>query len=493
LQDFGVESAEILQFYFWGEGMKPRVKPQDSGVEELFRSKLKNIINMRHELVRLAGLIDWARLEAHFAPYYSEAGRPGLPIRLVVGLHLLKHIEGLSDEAVCERWERDPYMQYFCGEEYFQHSFPLERSGMTHFRRRVGEQALETLLQETLAAAHRAGALSVKATEAVAVDTTVQEKAIAHPTEHGLLLTAIEQLGAQAKKTGLRLRQSYVHVARRAAMKTGRYLHAQQKKRAKRQLKFLRVRLRRLLRDVRRKMAVATALSERQAKRLEIALAKAWRIAQQRRGDPGYLYSWHATEVECISKGKARAPYEFGCKVSLATNLHPAKGGHFILHAQALHGNPYDGHTLAAALEDIRKIVGRAPQRVAVDQGYKGHRIALPYTAVYITGQRRGVTEKIKRWLKRRAVVEPVIGHAKNDGLLGRNWLGGRSGDRSNALLAAVGFNLRQLLRFLKRSKLFLCLIIQARLADLTDCGSLLSQEAASSFLSAQNFWALRP
>jgi IS5 family transposase len=171
--------------------MKPKAKPQDSGAKELFRAKLKNIINMRHELVRLGELIDWVRLEAHFAPYYSAAGRLALPIRLLVGRHLLKHIEGLSDEAVCERWERDPYMQYFCGEEYFQHAFPLERSGMTHFRRRVGEQAL-----------------SVKATEAVAVDTTVQEKAIAHPTEHGLLLTAIEQLGAQAKKAGLRLRQS---------------------------------------------------------------------------------------------------------------------------------------------------------------------------------------------------------------------------------------------------------------------------------------------
>lgn len=476
--------------------MKPRVKPQDSGVEELFRAKLKNIINLRHELVRLGDLIDWARLEAHFAPYYSEAGRPGLPIRLVVGLHLLKHIEGLSDEAVCERWERDPYMQYFCGEEYFQHSFPLERSGMTHFRHRVGEQALETLLQETLAAAYRGGALSVKATEAVAVDTTVQEKAIAHPTEHGLLLTAIEQLGAQAKKSGLRLRQSYVRVARRAAMKTGRYLHAQQKKRAKKQVKFMRVRLRRLQRDIRRKMAAASGLAERQVKRLEIALSKAWRIAQQRRGDPGYLYSWHATEVECISKGKARAPYEFGCKVSLATNLHPAKGGHFILHAQALHGNPYDGHTLAAALEDIRKIVGRAPQRVAVDQGYKGHRITLPHTAVYITGQRRGVTENIKRWLKRRAVVEPVIGHAKNDGLLGRNWLGGRAGDRSNALLAAVGFNLRQLLRFLKRRKLFLRSFLRpllAACAALAVCASVELQEVLNPLFNAQSYPVLHP
>ncbi len=343
------------------------MKPQDSGTEDLFRSKLKNIINLQHELVRLGELLDWARLEAHFAPYYKEEGRPGLPIRLLVGLHLLKHIEGLSDEAVCARWERDPYMQYFCGEEYFQHAFPLERSGLTHFRNRVGDQALETLLQETLAAAYRAGALSVRATEAVAVDTTVQEKAIAHPTEHGLLLAAIERLGAQAKKAGLRLRQSYVRVARHAAMKTGRYLHAKQKRRARRQLKYLRVRLRRLIRDVRRKMERVPALSERTVKRLDHALGRAGRIAHQQRGDKGYLYSWHAPEVECISKGKARAPYEVGCKVSIATNLHPAKGGHFILQARALHGNPYDGHTLKAALDDVRDMVGRSPLRSIKD------------------------------------------------------------------------------------------------------------------------------
>jgi len=429
--------------------MKPKATVQDSGTQELFRAKLVNIIHLQHPLVRLAGLIDWQRLEAHFAPYYREAGRPGLPTRLIVGLHLLKHIEGLSDEAVCERWERDPYMQYFCGEEYFQHAFPLERSGMTHFRKRVGDAALETLLQETLAAAYRGGALSVKATEAVAVDTTVQEKAVAHPTEHALLLTAIEQLGKSAKKAGITLRQSYVRVARRAAMKTGRYLHAKQMRRARKQLKFMRVRLRRLLRDIRRKMA---PLPERLGARLEAVLGKAWRIAQQKRGDKNYLYSWHAPEVECISKGKARAPYEFGCKVSLATNLHPAPGGHFLLHARALHGNPYDGHTLQATLEDLRNMVGRAPLCAVLDQGYKGHRVQQERTAIYITGQKRGVTDKIKRWLKRRTVIEPIIGHAKNDGLLGRNWLHGRTGDRSNTLLAAAGFNLRQLLRFLAAS-----------------------------------------
>jgi IS5 family transposase len=433
------------------------VQPQDSGREDLFRSPLQSILNLRHELVRLGELLDWARLEAHFAAYSKEQGRPGLAIRLVVGLPLLKHIEGLSEEAVCARWERDRYRQYFCGEEYFQHAFPLERSGLTHFGHRVGEQALETLLQETLAAAYRAGALSVRATEAVAVDTTVQEKAIGHRTEHGLLLAAIEPLGQQAKKAGLRLRQSYVRLARHAAMKTGRYLHAKQKKRARRQWKLMRVRLRRLIRDVRRKMERVPTLSEGTVKRLDGALDRVWHIAHQQRDDQGYLYSWHAPEVECISKGKARAPCEFGCKVSLATNLHPAKGGHFIRQARALHGNPYDGHTLKTALDDVRDMVGRSPLRAAVEQGYKGHRlIGHPHTVVYLTGQKRGVTEKSKRWLKRRAVLEPIIGHAKNDGLLGRNWWKGRTGDRCNTLLAAVGFNLRQVLRFRKRRQYFL-------------------------------------
>lgn len=280
-----------------------------------------------------------------------------------------------------------------------------------------------------------------------------------------MLLTAIEHVGEAAKEAGIPLRQSYVRVAKLAAIRCGRYLHAKQMKRAKREQKFMRVRLKRLIRDVRRKSdpsaglpdgALAMLLGSTEASmlaliKLDAALRKASHIANQKRGDKDYLYSWHAPEVECISKGKARAPYEFGCKVSIATNLKPAKAGHFILHARALHGNPYDGHTLTGALEDIKEVVGRMPLRVAVDKGYKGHGLNHhPETEVYITGQKRGVTDKIKRWLKRRAVVEPVIGHGKNDGLLGTNWLAGRHGDRINATLAAAGFNLRQLLRFLR-------------------------------------------
>ncbi len=434
--------------------MKPK-RQEGSSTEDLFCSRLVNIINMSHPLVKLSKLMDWERLHGHFEVHYKDFGRPGLPVRLMVGLQLLKHIEGLSDEEVCSRWERDPYMQYFCGEEYFQHEFPCDRSGMSVFRRRVGEEALSILLQESLAAAYKAGALSLKATEEVAIDTTVQEKVISHPTEHGLLSDAIVQLGKEAKSAGIVLRQSYQRVAKRAAMKAGRYRHAKQMRRAGKQVKFLRVRLKRILRDIDRKLDVSIW-----SERLRDAWNKASTIARQKRGDKDYIYSWHAPETECIGKGKARKPYEFGCKVSLATNIHPGKGGHFILHAMALHGRPYDGHTLQTALDDINKNVGRAPKKAAADQGYKGHKVQGHSTAIYLTAQKRGVTDKIKKWLKRRAVIEPIIGHAKNEGLLGRNYLKGTEGDKINAVLAAVGFNLRQLLRFLKLLRAYIQKII---------------------------------
>lgn len=435
----------------------PAKKIEPSKIDDLFRSRLDNIINMRHELVLVSRLINWSRLEEHYAPFYSAEGRPANAIRLMVGLHLLKHIKGLSDESVCEEWRENPYFQFFCGEEYFCHDFPIERSGMSHFRERVGEEALQTLLQESLAVAHRAGAISPKDTQKVAIDTTVQEKSIAHPTEHGLLVTAIEHLGAVAKDEGIILRQSYLRVAKLASIKSGRYIHAKQMKRAKGQNKFLRVRLKRIIRDIRRKIETTSEV-------LEVALSKAMQISNQKRGDKNYLYSWHAPEVECIGKGKARKPYEFGCKASLATNLMPAKGGHFILHAQALHGNPFDGHTLKNALDDIAKIVGAKPMKAFVDKGYKGHKLDKTNcpTDIFITGAKRNITPQIKREMKRRAAIEPIIGHAKNDGLLGKNYLKGRHGDKINTTLAATGFNLRQILRFIRILWLyFISLLLQ--------------------------------
>ena len=162
------------------------------------------------------------------------------------------------------------------------------------------------------------------------------------------------------------------------------------------------------------------------------------------------VYSLHAPEVECIAKGKAHRPYEFGVKVSVATPLHRCRGGQFVVHVAALPGNPYDGHTLAMVLPAIRQQLGTALTRVITDAGYRGHN-APPAQAscVYTSGQKRGVTPQIKRELRRRPAVEPVIGHLKEDHRMGRNYLAGHAGDAANAVLAAVGYNFRLLLVWL--------------------------------------------
>lgn len=299
-------------------------------------------------------------------------------------------------------------------------------------------------MQESLAIACSLGALKLKDLKSVAVDTTVQEKNVTHPTEHGLMRKAVVKLGSLAQRAGIKLRQSYIRVVQKAAIKVGRYIHAKQMRRAKRELKFIRVRLGRLIRDIERKVNTVT---HRLPIDFDVTLWRAKRIYKQKRGDPDYLYSWHAPEVECISKGKARAPYEFGVKVSMATNLRTSgeRGKHFIIHTKAIHGRPYDGHTLEAAGENIEKIIGRLPERFLVDKGYKGHKWEEPRTKVFQSGQKRGVTPAIKRDIKRRSVIEPIIGHTKNDGLLRRNYLKGRKGDEINAILASIGFNFRQI------------------------------------------------
>jgi IS5 family transposase len=374
---------------------------------------------------------------------------------MMAGLQMLKHIHALSDEVVCAQWRENPYFQYFCGEEFFRHREPIERSGMTHFRLRVGSEALGALLTESIAAAMRLGALKKGDLKKVAIDTTVQEKNVAHPTPHGLLLRAIEKVALQAKREKIPLRQSYLRVAKLAAIRVGKYRHAKQFKRAQRWVKFLRTRLGRLIRDVERKSGGNLS------PRLKTFLHRAEKIRAQQIGDKNYIYSFHAPEVECIGKGKARKQYEFGNKVSLATNLKRARGGHFLLEAFGLHGNPYDGHTLADTLARIPKNTGVKINAAHLDKGYRGHGIGKNHpTKIFISGQ-RNLGKYLKQQNRRRAAIEPVIGHTKNDGLLGRNYLWFAEGDRTNPILCATGFNLRQLLRYLRALRKLFALFYQ--------------------------------
>src|ERR1700682_1670165 len=433
--------------------MRPK-KHKTTGSNDLFRARLDQIINLKHELAQLAGKIDWDWIDGEIAPLYSENGRPGIETRFAIGLLLLKHIYGLSDEGVCERWVYDPYFQFFTGEEFFQHEFPHERSDLSHWRKRLGDK-LELLLAESLRVAHASGALRSKDLKRVTVDTTVQPKNVTFPTDAKLLHAAIKGLNRLADKHGVRLRQSYLRVAKHAAMMAGRYAHAKQLNRHRRELRILRTRLGRLIRDIGRKIEGQADVEAAFA----LPLACASQIRSQQQRQRGWkLYSFHAPETECIGKGKASAPYEFGVKVSIVTTNARAPGGQFVLHARALPGNPYDGHTLTAIIEDTQKLTGREIERGYVDKGYRGHDTETP-RRIFISGQKRGVFGVIKRELRRRSAIEPVIGHMKAEGHLGRCYLKGRAGDAANAILSAIGYNFRRILAWLK---IFLALLLAA-------------------------------
>jgi transposase, IS5 family len=302
-------------------------------------------------------------------------------------------------------------------------------------------------LQESLAVATRTGAAKPADFQQVIVDTTVQEKAITFPTDAKLMHRARERLVRLAQKHGVMLRQTYVRVGKAALIQHQRYAHAKQFKRANKALRRVRTLLGRTIRDIGRKIASRPELADVFARPLSLAR----RVKDQRQRERGRkVYSLHAPEVECIGKGKAHRPYEFGVKVSVATPLNRCKGGQFVAHVKALPGNPYDGHTLATVIPEIQARIGAGLDRIVTDAGYKGHNAPQQERfKVYVAGQKRGLSPAIKRAFRRRSAVEPVIGHLKNEHRMGRNYLAHSAGDAINAVLAAAGYNFRLLLRWL--------------------------------------------
>jgi IS5 family transposase len=414
--------------------MQPKPPPTDAF--QLFQAHFKQILNLAHPLVRLADRIDWPRFDAAFADSYSEdLGAPGKAIRLMVGLHYLKYAFNESDESVVARWVENPYWQYFCGFTHLQHAVPLDPSSLSRWRKRVGADRLELLLKETIDLAVREKQLPRQDLQRVIVDTTVQEKNIAYPTDSRLLHTAIRQLVRAARHRGLALRQSYLRVAQRAAVKVSRYAHARQFRRMRRQLRKLRTWVGRLIRDIRRKVGTVD-------EGLTQVLVQAERLRRQQPQDTHKLYSWHEPEVQCISKGKARQRYEFGQKVALATT----NRSNWIVAATLLANNPYDGHTLAQTLAAAESVSGVAVTDAYVDKGYRGHGVGGP-TRVHLAGSSsRGLPRSERRRRRRRSAIEPKIGHLKSDHRVGRCFLKGLAGDAINIVLAAAGANLRKLL-----------------------------------------------
>ncbi len=416
--------------------MKPKAKPRTHEQPLIATMRLELALDMDHGLVRLAGVIPWDRLAEEFGPLYcADNGRPAVPIRLMAGLHYLKHLKGLSDEQTVHGWVENPYWQFFCGEEFFQHALPIDPSQMTRWRQRIGEEGVERLLQATITAGKTTRTITEESLDKVIVDTTVQPKAVEHPTDARQYRKVHQAMLRIAEQEGITLRQSYRKLMGRAFQKHGGHAKAKQFKRARKVLRSIKTMAGRVMRDVERKMSDAAFEAHKDT------MIKAELILTQKRTTKGKIYSLHAPEVECIAKGKAHKPYEFGVKVSLAVTH---KEG-FVVGIQACPGNPFDGHTLDGQLDQVERITGKVPGTTFVDRGYKGHGVSEKRSRVLISGTRKlGYT--LKRHLRRRSAVEPEIGHMKADGLLGRNFLKGMQGDAINAVLCGAGHNLRKIL-----------------------------------------------
>jgi IS5 family transposase len=417
--------------------MKPKKSPVQERQGNLFRVELSRIIDRGHGLVKLAEAVDWHRLDEMFgSTYCPDNGRPGVSTRLMVALHYLKYTHNLSDEDVVACWLENPYWQYFSGMKWFEHEVPIDPSSMTRWRKRIGEAGAEGLLRETLEAGLKIKAVKPYQLKRVNVDTTVQEKEIRFPTDARLYDRARQRLVDAAKDRGISLRQNYNRKSKHALYMQSRYAHAQQMQRARRCTRKLKTYLGRVIRDIERNY-------QKPDEPLNHLLEVGRKVFQQQRTDKNKTYSVHAPEVECISKGKAHKRYEFGCKVSVAAT---SRGGWFV-GAQAVHGNPYDGHTLSDALSQVERI-GIRPDQAFVDMGYRGHGYEGS-VAVHVDMRRRGRTAKsLWRWMKRRAAIEPGIGHLKREHRMDRNRLKGKEGDCINAILSAAGMNFSKLLRW---------------------------------------------
>jgi IS5 family transposase len=427
--------------------MKPKAATPQC---ELFGAHLSELLNREHPLYVLAERIDWSQFDAAIdACYADELGRPGVNTRLMIGLLYLKHAYDESDESVVARWVENPYWQFFCGLCYMQHELPIDPSSLSKWRKRVGAERLEKLLEATIHTALAMKAVRPQEFQQVNVDTTVQEKAIAFPTDARLYHKMRVALVRRAKSLGLVLRQSYRFQGKRMLAKQGRYAHARQMKRAAKMTRGLKTILGRVVRDIERKtQAIKGQIADEPLREL---IAMAERLLAQTRTSKNKLYSVHAPEVECLAKGKAHKRYEFGCKASVATT----SKGNWIVGTQALHGNPYDGHTLGGAIRQVERLTGQTPEDVMVDQGYRGHGYAGSAIVHVVRTIPKRATRAMKRMLRRRAAIEPTIGHLKSDNRMNRNYLTGREGDKINAVLSAAGYNFRKLLRWLVFAPMF--------------------------------------
>lgn len=415
--------------------MKPRPKPIDQG--SLFFN-FEDTLNQTHPLYILANKIDWLLFEEAFLPLYSQnKGRPGKPIRLMVGLLVLKHVRNVSDEGVVEQWSENIYYQYFCGETSFVSGPPCEASELVHFRHRIGERGIELILKESIRINGEDGHDGN-----VNVDTTVQEKNITFPTDAKLHRKIIKKCKRIAEQEQLPVRQTYNRELKQLAMAQRFRNHPKNRSKARRADKRIKTIAGRLVRELGRNLAPGS--------KYQADLDLYQQILAQTRGSKNKVYSLHEPEVCCISKGKEHKKYEFGNKASFV------KTDTGVIVGAMGFRNEYDGHTLEPALEQVGRLTGKMPGKAKVDRGYRGKKqIGETQVLIPAPGKKsmgRYQRKKLASAHKKRAAIEPVIGHIKADHRLNPNFYKGVTGDNINIMLAAAGFNFKRMMNKWKNS-----------------------------------------
>lgn len=422
---------------------------QASSSQLSFYSTFEEQLSHHHPLYILANQINWDVFEKAFAPMYSDEGRPAKPIRLMVALLMLKHVRNLSDESVVEQWLENIYYQYFSGEKIYACGMPCEPSDLVHFRNRIGAEGIELIFKESIRVNGKDGGEQEATT-----DTTVQEKNITYPTDNKLHRKIIKQCVALAGKENIELRQSYARTVKKLLMEQRFRNHPKNKGRARKADRKVKTIAGRLVRELTRKLPPNLHQDT-------IELFK--KVLLQKKDDSHKIYSLHEPHTQCMSKGKEHKKYEFGSKVSIITT----KTTGVIIGALNIEKNVHDSKTLQPAIEQQQRLTGIILKNNFVDRGYRGVKEVLG-TIIVIPdkpGKERSAYEKqkLRSGFKRRAAIEPKIGHLKQDHRLSRNFYKGILGDNINVMLAAAGMNFKRMINKWKINPLlFLSQIFEA-------------------------------
>ena len=405
-----------------------------------FYSTFEEQLSHNHPLYILANKINWGIFEEAFAKLYSAEGRPAKSIRLMVSLLMLKHIRNISDESVVEQWSENCYYQYFGGEKVFACGAPCEASELVHFRNRIGESGIELIFKESIRINGKDGQEQEGTT-----DTTVQEKNITYPTDNKLHRKIIKKCVAIADKEGIELRQSYTRTLKKLLMDSRFSNHPKNKGRARKAARKVKTIAGRLVRELDRKLPPNLHQSI-------LTLFK--KVLAQQKTHSNKIYSLHEPHVQCMSKGKEHKKYEFGSKVSIITT----KNSGVIIGALNIERNVHDSKTLEPSLEQQQRLTGIILKNNFVDRGFRGVKEVLGTKIIIPDSPGKNRTayqkQKLRKGFKRRAAIEPKIGHLKQDHRLSRNFYSGIKGDNINVMLAAAAMNFKRMMNKWKENPL---------------------------------------